>query len=768
MTSNNSQHHVDPSSDSHERDDRISRSNDANENKSQTSSASNDASNDARFSIDKFTSLFQNYRESSDAQEIQREQTTRSYAASTIPPLASSSESTTGFAQFVTEATYDDSFDVMNNVQNRDVSEAVRQALQASRDRLANDSRFKASPQASTSSNVLPNPSSSQVSRTSRIKNLKSVPRVANVAVPTLSSSAPSISESLAQLVAPTNSSANSPEDFLANVSLSSTTGNANPSFEVIAVERVDSNESPTDFLEQLHETGYVKESNEASADALEFLQDRSAFEKAADDAPMWLLSLFAHAILVLILAFIVIKVDKNKLLEIVSEPGFSDQTVLDEVFDPEATFDENQETEFDSPNLDVKSEIVADVPDVSAFHDESSATLALAESSLGFEPVPTGDITNWLGSLNGDDLAGRGEAKAVALATGGGTEGSEKAVALALAWLAEHQLPNGAWTFQLDKSPTCGGRCANAGTNASINAATALGLLPFLAAGHTPTTGKYKRVVAKGLNYLTQAGTKSENGLGYNDAGNMYAHGLATIALCETYAMLKPREKSKYRELGYIAQEALNFIAYAQANDGGWRYTPQQAGDTSVFGWQMMALKSGQLGGLDVSNDVVRNARDFLQNVVGFDYGSRYYYCNNSGSSNATDSIGLLCRLYLDWRVDNPQLLKGAERLSEIGPQLGNPYYNYYASQLFHNIGGEMWNKWNGVTRDALIKTQCMEGHERGSWFPEGADGHCVTGGRLYATSLNCMILEVYYRHMPLFQKMESSSQFPLDVPAQ
>ena len=68
------------------------------------------------------------------------------------------------------------------------------------------------------------------------------------------------------------------------------------------------------------------------------------------------------------------------------------------------------------------------------------------------------------------------------------------------------------------------------------------------------------------------------------------------------------------------MAQSAVNYIEWAQADDGGWRYTPKQAGDTSVFGWQMMALKSASLGGLEVDDYVIRGARNFLRDVVSFD----------------------------------------------------------------------------------------------------------------------------------------------------
>ena len=500
------------------------------------------------------------------------------------------------------------------------------------------------------------------------------------------------------------------------------------------------------------------------SARELEFLRAPTALEKAKDDAPMWFASLLLHLLLAFLLALIVAGNAVKTAFDVVSEPGFSDEEVFDEVFDPDASFETAEEVEFETSDApDVESE-VADAPDVSAFEDETAAPLSIAEIDVG-STAPLGEVDNLLGSLMGDELSGRGENKAAALATGGGSEGSEKSVALALAWIAEHQLPNGAWTFDLRYCPSCRGECRYPGSNRSTVAATAMGVLPFLAAGNTPTTGKYRRVFANGVNYLLDQGKETEYGLSFRDEpGNMYSHGLATIALCETYAMLSDREKHRWRELGYSAQSALRFIEYAQADDGGWRYTPKQPGDTSVFGWQMMALKSGQLGGFDIDDAVIFAARNFLRNVVSFDNETRYYYMSNSSESNATSSIGLLCRLYLDWRADNHRLMQGAARISGIGPQFGNPYYTYYAAQLMHNVGGAMWQKWNNQTRDALVASQAVDGHERGSWFPPDPDGHCMTGGRLYATSLNCMVLEVYYRHMPLYQKMDAAKSFPLD----
>ena len=92
-----------------------------------------------------------------------------------------------------------------------------------------------------------------------------------------------------------------------------------------------------------------------------------------------------------------------------------------------------------------------------------------------------------------------------------------------------------------------------------------------------------------------------------------MYGHGLASIALCEAYGMTKDTG------LAEPAQHAVNFIVYAQDPvGGGWRYTPHQPGDTSVLGWQLMALKSAHMAYLNVPPKTIKGAVNFLNSVQG------------------------------------------------------------------------------------------------------------------------------------------------------
>jgi len=374
----------------------------------------------------------------------------------------------------------------------------------------------------------------------------------------------------------------------------------------------------------------------------------------------------------------------------------------------------------------------------------------------------------------------GRGDGKGLLLSQHGGSEGSEKAVALGLEWLAEHQHPNGSWDYDFTKALKCRGKCRNPGPFTSSNSATALAILPFLGAGITPTSGdvRYRSVVDRGLRFLLQNGRRRPEGLSFIDTtvGPMYHHGIATIAICEAAAMTQDPV------LKAAAQQAVDFICYAQSpTDGGWRYEPRdlKGGNTSIFGWQIMALKSGQMGGANVPPEVFFKAQRFLDSVVSIDDGAIYGYLSREdlhrdtrGTDNrarpweeyrrATPAIGLLSQMYMGWNVDHPALVRGVQYIADMGPDPNNLYYNYYATQVLHHYGGETWNRWNLQQRDALIARQSLEGHERGSWYFDGPWND--DGGRLYTTSLAILILEVYYRHLPLYQTQAAELEFPLD----
>jgi len=122
--------------------------------------------------------------------------------------------------------------------------------------------------------------------------------------------------------------------------------------------------------------------------------------------------------------------------------------------------------------------------------------------------------------------------------------------------------------------------------------------------------------------------------------------------------------------------------------------------------------------------------------------------------------SIGLLSRMYLGWPREKPELQQGVGYLAELGPSKQSMYFNYYATQVLHHFEGPQWEKWNGELRDYLIDCQAEQGHESGSWHFD--DEPTNSAGRLFDTAMATMILEVYYRHLPLYSRVVMESDWP------
>jgi len=275
--------------------------------------------------------------------------------------------------------------------------------------------------------------------------------------------------------------------------------------------------------------------------------------------------------------------------------------------------------------------------------------------------------------------------------------------------------------------------------------------LLLFLGAGKTHKASKdnvYDKTVDKALNALLGLQDKRTGAF----SRDMYAHGLATIAITEAFGL------SQDYSLKKPAQLAINFILKAQHEGGGWRYSPGQAGDTSVSGWQIMALKSGLLAGLDVPPLALRKAQTFLDSVVApSTEGSGYTDPNPTPTMTA---VALLCRQYLSgWGRQNLRLIKAVDnhiKPNSPRPERKDVYYYYYATQVMHNLGGDDWKAWNAKMRDILITSQDDDPNQPtkwGSWSPAG-DQWGRNGGRLMVTSLNLLTLEVYYRYLPLYYR--------------
>ena len=372
------------------------------------------------------------------------------------------------------------------------------------------------------------------------------------------------------------------------------------------------------------------------------------------------------------------------------------------------------------------------------------------------------------IGVQTGSAFANRGPSgRAKQIKGGGATRGSENAVDAGLQWLASRQRPDGSWAGDGNKYPW-----ANPGM-------TGLALLAFLGAGHTHyqkgARYDFRRVVDRGLGYLKRIQDENEGGCiaflydGRRIGSYMYCHAIATLAFAEAYAMTKDtrlRDRT-WRAVGLIC-EAQKANAH-----GGWRYQSNSTdADTSVSGWMVMALRSAKLAGIDVPKEAFDGARGFFAKCTDKEKGITSYMPGMARASMALVAVGLLCNQYLGLDREDPYITLAGKLINSFPPKwvdsengtvirnlpatqpgANGYYYWYYANLALHQRRGEPWEQWHTKVRDLLIKLQDKgkDPRLRGSW-PANTRWASV-GGRVYATALAILCLEVYYRYAPIYR---------------
>jgi hypothetical protein len=355
-------------------------------------------------------------------------------------------------------------------------------------------------------------------------------------------------------------------------------------------------------------------------------------------------------------------------------------------------------------------------------------------------------------------------------------SEKTEESIELGLHFLARHQMSDGSWSLNNFAAAQPQFEEEYVNERAALHsdtAATGLALMAFMGAGYHHKGDQYADLIRNGIDFLVK--NQKENGDLYmpldtesNRSVWLYSQGVATIALCEAYGMTQDPE------LREPAQKAIQFIIDSQhENRGGWRYSPNYGSDTSVTGWLMMALMSGRLANLDVPDEPFDKISGWLDKAQ-VSSGQRHLYRYNPFAPDTESqrhgrlanktmtSVGLLMRLYLGWRRDNEHMIRGADYLMENLPEMGNrrdpkrdTYYWYYATQVMFHMKGKYWEAWNNRLHPMLVDSQIQSGTFAGSWDPRRpvADRWAPHAGRIYVTTMNLLSLEVYYRHLPIYE---------------
>lgn len=333
-----------------------------------------------------------------------------------------------------------------------------------------------------------------------------------------------------------------------------------------------------------------------------------------------------------------------------------------------------------------------------------------------------------------------------------GGSPETEQAVQAALTWLSLHQSTDGRWDasqFGAGRGNSPDGHDRRGAGTLADTGITGLALLAFLGAGHTHLQGEFRDNVRDGLEYLLRSQASDGNlGGAAETCAFMYCHGIAAFALSEAYGM------TNERRLLEPLRRAIRYTMDSQASSGGWRYHARDSGDTSQLGWQLMALKSAELAGIEVPQEVHDGMARFLRGVSSGRRGGLGSYRPGERVTRPMTAEALVCRQFLGLPGQTAAAEEAGDYLMGELPGEGqdNLYYWYYGTLGMYQLQGELWTAWNEALTETLLASQVTSGDLAGSWQPDRVWG--VHGGRVYSTALSCLCLEVYYRYLPLWQQ--------------
>ena len=318
-----------------------------------------------------------------------------------------------------------------------------------------------------------------------------------------------------------------------------------------------------------------------------------------------------------------------------------------------------------------------------------------------------------------------------------------DQAVERGLRYLADMQLPNGAYT----------------GENGSTAALPALAGMAFLSKGYLPGEAPYGDVINRAIDYVLGCAKTDDpkyefrGYMGGPGNGRMYAHSIATLFLSEVSGMVDPERQARIDKVLPLATKVILDAQARNKNDqdrGGWRYQPNSGdSDMSCSGWALMALRSSRLNGGSVPPVAIEKAVAYIKRSQHPERGGFCYQGTKGQYMTTLTGAGILC-LELCGRHNEPESLRAAKFLANDYKNLlnqNNAFYGlYYTAQGSFQIGGELWKGFSAWMYDTWLPRQRPDG----SW-----DRNEVSPA--YATSLCILAFTVPYRQLPIYQRDET-----------
>lgn len=267
--------------------------------------------------------------------------------------------------------------------------------------------------------------------------------------------------------------------------------------------------------------------------------------------------------------------------------------------------------------------------------------------------------------------------------------------------------------------------------------ATAALAMLAMFAHGDDPNHGPYAKSLKRSLEHLLKSTDEKTGYIG----NSMYNHGFATLALAESYGMVKDVR------LGPALESATKLILNSQERNGfgAWRYSPESRdADSTVSGANIVALFAARNAGIAVPEESIQKALKFIALCQGDDGGIGY--TSAGGSNGPRTAIGALCWA-LGKQKDTTRFKAAFEFLNNKGAGSARSegyfhYFLYYAAQTYFHASPQAWKEWNAANITMLKEAQNADGSWNGNF------------GATFATSASLLSLALNYRFLPIYER--------------
>jgi hypothetical protein len=279
--------------------------------------------------------------------------------------------------------------------------------------------------------------------------------------------------------------------------------------------------------------------------------------------------------------------------------------------------------------------------------------------------------------------------------------------------------------------------------------AMTSLAGLALLAAGNTSYSGPHSSSVRNAAEFIVLRADQETGLISVQEPGRpMFGHGYAMLFLAQVYGT--EAQTPLRRRIRNVLERAVGLTVRAQAESGGWYYTPDSDQDEgAVTVTQAQGLRACANAGIPVPEHAMDLALGYLRASANPD-GGIAYRAGVPGASRPAITCAAVATLYATGIYEG-DFVEGALRYALANTQMASPsragsthflFSHLYLSQVMYFRAGAEWDDYFREVSAWFLAAQDQDGSWRGEYI-----------GRVYGTATALLVLQLPNNNLPILQ---------------